>query len=606
MYVSKRSSTLVLLAMLLNACGGGGGNDNVSNIDTPARANMQITAAPDAAHSDESSKPSTALQPTHAGGAPDTVADPANDFPSNDLEAARFLAQTTFGPTRADIAHLRRVGYSRWLDEQMDPARTPPTLMEPHILSIPARELDDRERRNYWLWQAVNGKDQLRMRMGFALSQIFVVSDHDLSTVNHGRIANYQDMLAIHAFGNYRQLLEKVSLHPAMAQYLGHMQNQKETRHVDSSGRTIAIAPDENYAREIMQLFSIGLFERNPDFSLKRGADGNPIPTYDQDVVAAMARVFTGWTWASNSDQHFLLAAKANETRPMICNRLYHDDKPKSIFRGIVIDEGNDCRASLGRALDALADHPNTAPFIGRQLIQRFVTSNPSPAYVERVSNAWTLSGGDFKQVLKAILLDPEARTTPKRDAVYGKVREPLIQLTTLWRAFNASYRPRANGHYSFGMARAGDLTIPLGQDSLRAPSVFNFYTPDYRLLSLNGDTSIYAPEFELYNETRFISIMNQQHAATGYVRAGPIPAGWSQAPLLDVRDLHAQAERGEHRRMVMRVNTLLHAGALPPQDIQVMVEMLDKLKTQKRSSSERVRSLLQLALANPEFVIQR
>ena len=279
--------------------------------------------------------------PSSGGGAPlPTPPRPSpTDIPQTDAEAARFLTQATFGPTRADIARVRQIGYGAWIDEQLDPQRTPVTLMTPHILSIPVASLNYAERRNYWIWQATNAPDQLRMRMAFALSEIFVVSDRDYNTANFGRISDYQDTLAKGAFASYRQLVEQVTLHPAMGTYLSHIANRKATSYVNGQGLTVTIVPDENYARELMQLFSIGLVERNPDFSVRTNAQGQPIPTYDQSVITAMARVLTGWTWYGNTKDTFWRWGADNESRPMTCVPEYHDDQPKTIFRGIVISE---------------------------------------------------------------------------------------------------------------------------------------------------------------------------------------------------------------------------------------------------------------------------
>ena len=379
------------------------------------------------------------------------------DIPASDADAARFLAQATFGPTRAEIARVRQLGYRRWLDEQLDPARTPPTLVLPHLQQVvangvPRDDLRQQHRRNAWLWQAATAPDQLRMRMAFALSEIFVVSDREVANANTTlyRIADYQDTLARGAFGSYRTLLEQVTLHPAMGYFLSHAGNRK----ADPAAN---ITPDENYGREVMQLFSIGLSRRNPDFTLQLDAAGKAIPTYDEQVVGAMARVFTGWTYAGQTDAQF---GRRNDTSyaPMECHPRYHDDQTKRIFDGIVVDAGSDCVASLKQALDALAAHRNVAPFISRQLIQRFVTSNPSNAYVGRVAATWTATNGNLGQVLRTLLLDDEARIRPQGDG-FGKAREPLVRLTTLWRAFDARYVPPATGEIRFRFANAGDLT---------------------------------------------------------------------------------------------------------------------------------------------------
>lgn len=523
------------------------------------------------------------------------------DIPRTDAEAARFLTQATFGPTRAEIAHLRQIGYRKWLDEQLNDATTPPTLMLPYLEQLAANKVDrinQSDRRKYWLWQAAVAKDQLRMRMGFALSEIFVVSELEIRS--NTRVADYQDTLARGAFGSYRDLLGKVTLHPAMGYYLSYVYNQKAN---PSKG----ISPDENYGREVMQLFSIGLVKRNADFSQVLDGQGQPVPTYDQDVVGAMARVFTGWTYAGRTDKNYGAGYQINAVEdhaPMECHPAFHDAAPKTIFDGIVVDKGNDCVASLKVTLDALANHPNTAPFISRQLIQRFVTSNPSPAYVGRVVGAWKASGGNLGQVIRTILLDDEARVSPT-DPAFGKAREPLVKIATIWRAFDAKYVPESTGRIPFGFSYSSNLSVPLGQDTLRAPSVFNFFTPDFSLPAAGDTQGIFGPEFQILTEATYQSAANQ-HYAVVWPYTGAPPTKTTPAPYLDISRLTAMADVDDHAGMIEEINLLLFNGTLSSASKATMVGMLDKLKAAKNSSSDRARSLILLALDSPEFAIQR
>ena len=554
---------LVALLFLLTACGGGGG-----------RGGGPITPPPP----------------------------PPPPVSISEAEAARFLTQATFGPTRADIARVREIGYAQWIDEQLDPARTPVTLVLPHLQQVvanglPQGDLTQQHRRNAWLWFAANNRDQLRMRMAFALSEIFVVSDFESGQAQIPRVADYQDTLARNAFGSYRGVLKAVTLHPAMGAYLSHAGNRKAS----ADGKVV---PDENYGREVMQLFSIGLVERNPDFSPVLDAGGQPVPTYNSAVVAAMARVFTGWTYAGQSDANYG-RVDARSYAPMQCHPAFHDDKPKTIFRGIVISSGNDCAADLEQVLDALSNHPSTAPFISRQLIQRFVTSNPSPAYIQRVVQAWTASNGDLGRVLRAILLDSEARTASS-DPAYGKPREPLLRIAHLWRAYQAKYVPPADGSLRFRAGNTGDLTVSIAQDSQRAPSVFNFFEPDYRVPMANGSQGAYAPELQIVNESTFTTGHNQSDALLWNYATTAAPTANTNAPVLDITRLVQLADAGDHAGMVQDVNLLLCGGGLSPASVGTMTRMLDSLRSQGRSSSERARSLLLLALSSPDYAIQR
>ena len=273
--------------------------------------------------------------------------------------------------------------------------------------------------------------------------------------------------------------------------------------------------------------------------------------------------------------------------------------------------------ASLARTLDALASHRNVAPFISRQLIQRFVTSNPSNAYVGRVAATWTATNGNLGQVLRTLLLDDEARIRPQGDG-FGKAREPLVRLAALWRAFDARYVPpatgeirlseaqiRAEAEISFRFANAGDLTESVAQDSLRAPSVFNFFDPDNRLPTGDGSQGLYAPEFQILTEATYVGMLNQ-HDAMVWNYTGAPPTANTAAPVLDLSALVALAEAGNHAGMVDQVDTLLFDGRLGQPAEQAMVRMLDRLAAINETASNRAKSLVLLALASPEFAIQR
>ena len=556
------------VSLLLASCGGGGGGGS--------------SAPP---------KPSPSTPPP----APATI---------SNAEAARFLTQASFGPTRTEIARVQALGYSQWLDQQMDPARTPMTLVLPHIQKILASglaedELTQAHRRNAWLWQAATGPDQLRMRMAFALSEIFVISDFESGRAQIPRVADYQDTLARNAFESYRGVLKAVTLHPAMGAYLSQAGNRKAT----ADGKVV---PDENYAREVMQLFSIGLQQRNPDFSPVLDGAGQPVATYDQAIIASMARVWTGWTYAGLSDANYS-RIDARSYAPMQCHPAFHDDKPKAIFGGIVINNGNDCAADLEQAVDALSNYPSTAPFISRQLIQRFVTSNPSPDYIRRVTQAWNSSGGNLGRVLRAILLDVEARNPPaESDTTFGKPREPLLRIAHLWRAYEARFVPPPNGSLRFRAGNSADFTLSIGQDSQRAPSVFNFFEPDYRIPMADGSQGAYAPELQIINESTFTTGHNQIDALLWNYASSAAPTVTTNAPVLDITRLVQLADAGDHAGMVQDVNLLLQGGTLSSASTGSLTRMLDKLRTDGRSSSERARSLLLVSLLSPDYAIQR
>lgn len=410
--------------------------------------------------------------------------------------AARLLQQATFGTTMADIAEVQRLGYEGWIDAQL---QLPTSKHLPYLEQLKAQgeKVYQNQRLESWWLHSLTAPDQLRQRVAFALSQIFVVSDNASELKNEAfGMANYYDLLAENAFGNYRELLEKVTLSPIMANYLTMIKNEKPN---PKTGRQ----PDENYAREVLQLFSIGLWELNLDGTRKTDRFGLPIPTYNQDIIVGFAHVFTGWNYADATGWRY---GKRQMLKPLQLWPDYHATGEKLLLNGVVLPAGQSGEQDLQQALDNIFAHPNVGPFISKQLIQRLVTSNPSPAYVRRVAKVFNNNGqgvrGDLGAVVKAILLDAEARNPAKAQrSDFGKLREPLLQVSHLWRAFAA----RAdNGKYQYW-----NPEFDLGQAPLRAPSVFNFYFPDYAAPGVIADSGLVAPESQLAIESTVIRTSN-------------------------------------------------------------------------------------------------
>jgi uncharacterized protein (DUF1800 family) len=424
------------------------------------------------------------------------AAQPQPDKPTTRGDAARFLAQATFGATDADIDRVMSIGYSAWIDEQlaMSGRRLQPRMDYLRTIDNGYFYYDrDRLHLSAWYWASITGQDQLRQRMGFALSEIFVVSYASAEVrFNYEVMPYYYDMLLDKAFLNYRQLLEGVALHPGMGIYLSHRANAKDDP-------ATGARPDENFAREVMQLFSIGLWELNQDGSRKL-SNGQPIPSYGRSDVEGLAKVFTGWSWGNmrpdwkNNEYGFYSTNYAYveglETlkTPMEEYPVYHSTSQKT-FLGVTVapQTAANPRASLNTALDRLSAHPNVGPFIARQLIQRFVTSNPSPGYVSRVAGVFNNSGsgvrGDMGAVVKAILLDPEARD-PAMIAVpsFGKLREPLLRITHAARAFK--YQSEKGGRWMVTTNAPWflhpDPPGAIDQVPFDQPSVFNWFRPGY------------------------------------------------------------------------------------------------------------------------------
>jgi uncharacterized protein (DUF1800 family) len=477
-FTQLRAALALSALTLLASCGGGGSS-------TPASGGAVVVSP----GQDGATLPIEVTNPT-------------------DAQASRFLAQASFGATTPGIAEVVGGGANGWLTSQF---AKPQTLHRDYLNSIAATLAAGAtlNQNNFFetFWkQAASGNDQLRQRMAFALSQIFVISMQDAGIGDHpDTAAAFYDMLGADAFGNFRKLLEDVSLHPAMGVYLTSIHNQKE-----SSTRT----PDENYGREVMQLMTIGLYQLNQDGSLKL-TNGLPVETYTSADISGMAKVFTGWSWAGpdKTNTRFFGGTPDPDRywKPMQSYPQYHSTSEKS-FLGVTIPAQTTANpeASLKTALDTLFNHPNVGPFIGRQLIQRLVTSNPSPAYVARVSAAFADNGagvrGDMQAVIRAILLDTEARSDSRLGAIdNGKLREPILRLAGWMRAFNVT---STSGR--FLLTNLDDPLFSLGQSPLRSPSVFNFYRPGY----VPPNTSIAAanlvsPEMQLTGDTSVVGYLN-------------------------------------------------------------------------------------------------
>ncbi|HVJ45934.1 MAG TPA: DUF1800 family protein, partial [Luteolibacter sp.] len=504
-------------------------------------------------------------------------------------DIARFHTQATFGPTYSEIESLkarvashngdRIAAYSAWIDEQL--AIENPSLLAYHVAANaeerdargPDYNLNSQNRRRGWWLFANRANAQLKQRFAFALSEIFVISDEDgvVNRYSEGA-ANYHDILANASTGRYRALLRSVSLSPVMGTYLSHLRNEKTT--FDTSGNPL-ISPDENYAREIMQLFSIGLVQLHPDGSLKLDANASPVPTYTQTDIAELARVFTGWSFSKRSasappyatidNNDFSLGngtkhREAQWTNPMKAFAARHDTAAKTVL-GLNLPAGSTAGDDLNAVLDLLRDHPNTAPFISRRLIQRLVTANPSPGYLYRVSQTFSSSNGDFPTVIKAILLDPEARSPHSATtlASSGKVREPLLRAVAFMRAFGAaSTLPLSDlatwGYPAVELAKfpAGttryrlNRTPALGQSPHSAPSVFNWFLPDHSPTGIVSANGLVSPELQIITESTSVSatnfIYNGIYTTAGFTPNTGLPTltGNPQRINIDPSPLHA------------------------------------------------------------------
>lgn len=474
------------LALATAACGGGGGSDSAGS----------------------------------GGGTPPA----AVAKPQTDAEAARFLMQAGFGASTGEIAQLKSEGYEPWLDRQMALAND-----ETGTAFLSSRGYDAIDANEWYfrstpadnmVWkQLLHGNSAVRRRVALALSEFFVVSTNSImNTWRSQTMATWWDLLNQHAFGNFRTLLEAVTLSPAMGIYLNTLGNRKAD---PATGRVA----DENFGREVMQLFSIGLFELNIDGSPKTNSAGEQIETYTNDDVTGIAKSFTSYDYDYSG---IALLPRYNSTstiphpdyvrRPMTADPAkwrtprttgFHSEEEKR-FLGTTIPAGTNAVETLRITLDTLFNHPNVGPFFGEQMIQRLVTSNPSRQYVQRVAEVFNNNGrgqrGDLKAVFKAILLDDEARAgTGLADPRYGRLREPMLRLAQWGRTFGAS---SPSGAWS--IVNLSDPAMRLGQSPLRSPSVFNFFRPGYVPAgSYTAANNMLAPEFQLVNETTVASYVN-------------------------------------------------------------------------------------------------
>jgi uncharacterized protein (DUF1800 family) len=510
--------------------------------------------------------------------------------PADDAQAARFLLQATLGCTDEAIASVRALGYDAWLTQEL--AR-PGSLSNWQFLIDKgiADDLDNRNNRigtDPAIWQRLIGaEDSLRQRVALALSEIFVVGFDGIGGPwRQFQLAAWWDLLSSHAFGTYRALLEAVTLNAAMGKYLSTAGNQKEDA---ATGRL----PDENYAREVMQLFSIGLVELQPDGTPKLDAQGRSIDTYTQDTVSQLARVFTGW----NLDSSPFESGPEVMQRPMVLNANRHSTLAVDAL-GMHIPANTEGSVALGMTLDTLAAHPNVGPFLGRQLIQRLVTSNPSAAYVARVAAAFADNGlgvrGDLSAVVRAVLIDDEARDPSRSaDPAYGKLREPVLRFVSWARSFKAT---TISGNWNIGdLSNAANR---LGQSPLRSPSVFNFYRPGYVPAgTAMASAALVAPEFQITNESTVAGYLNfMQTVIPGGTRFDLRPDYSSELAL-------ATNATG----LVDRVQLLLGASSLDADSRSTIINAVNGMSAGTDSQRlNRVQAAILLVLASPAVQVQK
>ena len=516
--------------------------------------------------------------------------------PVTSAEAFQLLNQATFGATEDEAQRVMALGVEGWIDNEL---AKPASLQLPHLQALPPPQFFfelQPDRVDVWFRNAVTSDDQLRQRVAFALSEILVVSELGALVSFPYALADYYDVLSQHAFGNYRDLLEAVTLHPAMGIYLSMLGNEKPNA-------ALNIRPDENYARELMQLFSIGLVALNLDGSVQLNAQNQPIPTYDQAVIEGFAHVFTGWHFAGAPSFPFAQPTAENRTQPMELYPDFHDTGVKLLLNGVTLPAGQSGEQDLAAALDNVFNHPNVGPFISIRLIQRLVTSNPSPSYVARVAAVFNDNGlgerGDLAAVVRAILLDPEARPTLPME-LDGKIKEPLLRVTQLWRAYDGQSR---SGRYQ--LIDGIPPSLFLGQGPLQSPSVFNFFSPFYAPPGEIRDSSLVAPEFEIateYQNTLVTNYMFYQAFSANSLSAEE-PTFEDDDVFIDIGEELAIADNAD--ALIDRVAEKLLAGTIS-EPLREQINNMLTLITGPDSAPLRVAETLYMVTSSPEYAYQR
>jgi uncharacterized protein (DUF1800 family) len=512
--------------------------------------------------------------------------------------AGRFLSQATFGATDALITKIQSQGYDAFLNEQFAaPMSSHLAFVDAAVAALPSpspsatpNQPTLTQTNDAWWSYAISAPDQLRQRVAFALSETLVVSLNSAGLGNRPyALPAYYDVLVNDAFANYRQLLEDITLNPAMGAYLNMLQN-------DKANPARGTLPNENYAREIMQLFSIGLYDLNLDGGLTLSASGFPIATYGQDAILGTSAVFTGWTYAQPgvANPVFFPSVAAQSWRlPMVNIATRHSPDVKTILNGVSIPAGQTAAQDLKTALDTIFNHPNVGPFVCRQLIQRLVTSNPSPGYVYRVASVFNNNGqgvrGDMKAVVRAILMDYDARVPLMSAQGLGHEREPVVRLTNLLRAFNAS---SPSGKFSVRNAYAN-----LFEEAMHSPTVFNFFSPEYAAPGAIAAAGLQSPEFEITTETTVVTLTNYLRTAI-YGTLGPAT---DRITLNLSNDIALAANPSQ---LVDHLNTVLMAGGMSSEMRTIMINAVTQIPA--NNPTERARTAIYLVINSPEFTIDK
>ena len=530
-------------------------------------------------------------------------------------EMSRLLSQAAFGHTIGDIDASVALGMEGWIDDQFEIARAQYLTTTDSFAQVlydfyiaqgedpndVSSNPNNQHFRYSWWNNAVYGKDQLRQRVAYALSQILVISDQtDLGGQARG-LASYYDLLSRHAFGNYKDLLLEMTLHPCMGFYLSHLNNPKTIPEYN-------INPDQNFAREVMQLFTIGLYELNTDGTRKKDGNGNDIATYTNNDIVEMAKVFTGLGFGAslegmNPPEFGNNIYGADLTQPMRMYEDWHQQGEKKLISGITIPDGQLGLKDIEDAIDMLFNHPNTGPFITRLLIQRLVTSNPSHAYIGRVATVFNDDGngvrGNLKAVIKAILMDEEARSCESMtEPSFGKMHEPVLRHTQFLKAVGVDSPSKYFFNNGYG------FQVNTFQHPLSSPSVFNFYSPDHVPTGELSDANLVAPEFQILNSLTSLNYANLVFIWNYYEYTVD---NWEDEYFRSPTNASGFFESAQDDEVLInQIDMLFTNGSMSEETRDIIRESIGWIPPTLNGAREKINMALYLTLISPDYIIKK
>lgn len=532
--------------------------------------------------------------------------------------ASRFLSQATLGYNFTDIEDVSNRGIEDWIDDQL--GKPIPFTLKDKVkfyhnfiktgLNNPAAGQSYRCWSYAWWQYHMTSSDFLRQRIALALSELLVISDKSAFGSNSYALSSYYDVLLNRAFGNYRDILQDVTYHASMGIYLTYLNNPK-------SNPATNTFPDENYARELMQLFTIGTSMLNMDGTMIYDTAMVPIPTYNNNDIAEFSKIFTGLSWQDRTTFNRSAANDTSYTLPMKMFNTSHQAGQKFLLNAFVVPDRNpvDGNADITDALNNLFNHQNIAPYVSKFLIQRLVTSNPSPSYVERVANVFVNNGsgvrGDMKAVIKAILLDVEAKACDSGNEVdFGSLREPFVRYIQLNKALDVS---TISGNFRNDMDYVYRY---VGQKPLTSPSVFNFFQQNYQPIGPLEDADIFGPEFQITNAQTIMGYVNglyrfvvQENIADEYdlFTNEDDNTYLNEVSTIDISDELLLGDNDKLHMLLDRLNLLFAQGRLNDASINIIKQALLQYPvsttTEKR---DRVKLAMYLVLTSPEYLINR